>query len=208
MKWGIVFYIVFATSALRAGNVDDLMSRLNQKLADTELYQSALRAGEERAAFCGYCHGTDGNSLRDYIPNLAQQNPRYLLGQFEFFRNGTRKDYVMAQLAKDMSVEERVNIALFYAAQKVNANATRSTLGLAQGRAHYHRACVACHGKSGHGKDELPRIAGQPVSYVETTLRSYRAKSHRRPDSPMLAVTAVLSDKEIRALAVYVSYLP
>ena len=112
-----------ASSLAFAGSTDDAMARLNAIMADDDKRQASYEAGHERIRFCGYCHGEDGNSKRDYIPNLAAQHPLYLFNQFEKFRDGTREDYVMSKLAKTLSLEERINIAVYYSQQTAKSRA-------------------------------------------------------------------------------------
>jgi cytochrome c553 len=40
------------------------------------LLKAALTAAKDRVLLCGNCHGKNGNSVRDYIPNLAGDNNR------------------------------------------------------------------------------------------------------------------------------------
>ena len=91
---------------------EEALARFNYLMADPERRQQAYLAGQERILFCGYCHGEDGNSKRAHIPNLAGQNPIYLFHSFEKFASGERIDFVMSKLAKSLSLEDRVNIAV------------------------------------------------------------------------------------------------
>src|SRR5690606_7585803 len=105
--------------ALPASADDAAMQRFLQLNTEPTEREQAYAAGEQRISFCSHCHGKDGNSRRDYIPNLAGQNPLYLFNAFEKFANGQRKDFVMSKLAPRLTLEDRVNIALYYSAQKV-----------------------------------------------------------------------------------------
>ena len=65
-------------------------------------------------------------------------------------------------------------------------------------------ACQACHGLDGLSKmPEAPHIAGQPVLYLERSLRAY--KSGERRNEVMSVVAKMLSDDDIRNLAAYFS---
>lgn len=50
-------------------------------------------------AACQACHGRDGVSSADHIPNLAGQKKGYLVKQLEAFKRGERKDDLMAAIA-------------------------------------------------------------------------------------------------------------
>lgn len=65
-------------------------------------------------------------------------------------------------------------------------------------------ACQACHGLDGLSKmPEAPHIAGQPVIYLERSLRAY--KTGERRSEVMSVVAKMLSDEDIRNLAAYFS---
>lgn len=70
----------------------------------------AIKKGKDLAFLCAYCHGEDGNSIKPRFPNLASQNPVYLLDQFERFRTGLREDFtgVMPALVENMSNDDKV----------------------------------------------------------------------------------------------------
>jgi len=206
MKW--LMFILFLLPGVTLSDmytINDLMARLNATLEDRDSLVTAFNKGKQRAELCQHCHGKNGNSLRDYIPNLAAQNPRYLLTQFEYFRLGKRKDYVMGNLAKSISEDDRINLAIYYSRQKVSTKATSTTV--TSGKDVFNKRCVACHGQKGYGNKDLPRIAGQPDKYIAKTLTDYQNKTNRRPNSPMLGIAATLSTDEINVLAAYLSTL-
>lgn len=85
--------------------------------------QGNIAAGKQKAAACGACHGEDGNSLISTFPKLAQQHGSYITQQLRAFKEGVRKNAVMSPLAMALSDEDMADIAEYYAAQKVSANA-------------------------------------------------------------------------------------
>lgn len=178
----------------------DLLARVKVNQAE---YQDALIAGEERAVLCGYCHGKDGNSIKKDVPNLAGQNPEYLLHQFDLFGKGVRKNYVMERLAKVVTPEERVNIALYYASLKVKLD--ESLTSSSRGEEVYQSFCFACHGENGRGKRDMPRLAGQQQSFIEKTLRAFKEGKSYRDKSPMVAIMRQVNEKDIPELAAYLS---
>jgi len=193
---------------LAAHASEEAMERFNRLNADPALRQQAYAAAQERIRFCVHCHGEDGNSKRERIPNLAEQNPVYLFNSFEKFASGERTDYVMSQLAKNLTLEDRVNVAIYFGQQKVAAHAEPVDEGLrAEGQAIFSRTCVACHGAQAQGKEDMPRLAGQPATYVRKALTRFRDKDPSRAGSVMMAVAENLSDRQIEALASYVQTL-
>ena len=75
-------------------------------------------AGKAKAATCGGCHGANGISAVPTYPNLAGQKEQYLVKQIKAFRDGTRKDPMMAPMVAALSDDDIANLAAFYAAQK------------------------------------------------------------------------------------------
>lgn len=67
--------------------------------------------------------------------------------------------------------------------------------------------CATCHGDFGQGgaRGEYPRLAGQSEKYIESQLRSFRAR--KRINIPMFPYTEEreLSDEDIAAIAGYLS---
>jgi len=84
--------------------------------------ESSISAGKEKAAACVSCHGDNGNSMVSTFPKLAQQHSSYLIKQLQAFKTGTRKNPMMSAIAMGLTDEDMVNIAAYYATQKVSAN--------------------------------------------------------------------------------------
>ena len=64
---------------------------LSVVLAVTQVAQAAdIEAGKDMAAaVCAACHGANGVSVSDTIPNLAAQRAGYLEAQLKAFKDGT-----------------------------------------------------------------------------------------------------------------------
>lgn len=192
-----------------ANENDEAMKRFTYLMADEQRRQQAYEAGRERAIFCGYCHGENGNSKRPHIPNLASQNPIYLFHAFEQFARGERIDYVMSNLAKNLTMEDRVNIAVYFSQQKVLPSITASADPAlsSQGAALFKRTCVGCHGQQAQGMETMPRLAGQPGEYIRKALTRFRNNDPARAGSVMVGIASQLSEADIEALAAYLSRL-
>lgn len=194
--------------------VKGLMLIIEQRLEDPAARQQAMQAGRNRALLCSYCHGNDGNSVKPDVPNLADQNPVYLLDQIGKFARGERKNFVMNSLAKDFSLDDKVNLAIYYASQTVQARPQDEALA-AHGQRIYGQRCFSCHGERGHGTAEYARLAGQRPEYLRLTLERFRAYGRgEQPDgeavrrSPIMeSIARRLSDEEIEVLAAYLAGL-
>ena len=75
-------------------------------------------AGKAKSAVCAGCHGVDGNSQAPDFPRLAGQNEDYLLVALTHYKNGKRKNAIMAGLAANLSKQDMADLAAFYASQQ------------------------------------------------------------------------------------------
>ena len=102
------------------------MSKLNRHLFALTLTLGAasvalaadLEAGRQKAqAVCAACHGANGVSVGDAIPNLAGQKSRYLEAQLAALKDGRRKNDIMNAIAAQLSAADIANLAAHFAAQ-------------------------------------------------------------------------------------------
>lgn len=166
---------------------------------------------------CAACHGADGNSPLPMNPSLAGQHPEYLFKQLSVFKSGSRNNAVMMGMAAGLSTEDMRNLAAYYAAQKPNETAAKDKELVAQGRMLFRggnvatgvAACAGCHSPNGAGiPSQYPRLAGQHPEYLVAQLKAFRAGERANNSSNMMrAVAARLTDKEIAAVAEYLSGL-
>ncbi|MGO2131747.1 MAG: c-type cytochrome [Halomonas sp.] len=70
--------------------------------------------------------------------------------------------------------------------------------------------CVACHGQDGHGTAPIyPNLAGQNATYLESSMKAYRAGERAGGmSSVMTPMAASLSDEDIVDIAEYYSQQP
>jgi cytochrome c553 len=176
---------------------------LKSVLANGSARSTAIEAGRKVASFCANCHGDNGNSKQSDVPNLAEQNPVYLLNQVNKFYTGERKDQWMEPTIRLLSETERLNLVAFYTAQ--HAVPASVGPGDATGRNIFQRICSRCHGMRARGGERFPRLAGQQRTYIVASLTRYRDRTGTRMDPEMLAMTAGLTDAQIQALASYLS---
>lgn len=188
---------------LQASSTDQAMRELEAIMADDQRRSASYEAGHERMLFCGYCHGEDGNSRRDYIPNLAAQHPQYLFEQFEKFGDGRRKDLVMTELARSLTLQERIDIAVYFSQQTPHPREGSDPALAQDGQRVYRSICFTCHGNEAEGVSNMPRLASQPAHYLELALKRFQQLDPGQQDSVMIPIARSLSDKDIRAVAAY-----
>lgn len=166
---------------------------------------------------CAACHGGDGNSPLAMNPSLAGQHAAYLLKQLQEFKSGLRGNPVMMGMTANLSDEDMRNIAAYYASQTARPLAAKDKDLAAQGAKLYRggslekgvAACAGCHSPNGAGiPAQYPRLAGQHPDYVLAQLKAFRAEERANdPNKMMRAVSSKLSDKDMAALAEYISGL-
>ncbi len=76
------------------------------------------KSGEEVAKQCVACHGEDGNSPTPNFPRIAGQHADYMFHSLMSYKNGDRKNAIMAGIVAALSEKEMKNVAAFYAAQE------------------------------------------------------------------------------------------
>jgi len=200
--WAFCLLVACALPAWSDDFADTLEQLERVKLNQVD-YLIAVEDGKERSMLCGYCHGKDGNSVKPDIPNLAAQNPEYLLRQFALFANGERKNYVMEQLSKSISIKEKIDMALYFSSQKVIPKTDVEPSE--RGKKVYESVCIACHGANGLGNKELPRLAGQNVKFLVNTLKGFKKGKSTRANSPMVGIMKNIDLKDIDHLARYIA---
>lgn len=77
-----------------------------------------IEAGKAKSMICAACHGADGISLIPMYPNLKGQKAQYLEKQLKAFKDGTRKDPVMAPMAMPLTDADIANVAAYYESLK------------------------------------------------------------------------------------------
>ena len=108
------------TMQAQAGSLSD------QDIEDVSAYLATLGAETveaggsdapafERAATCVACHGANGIGVSPLWPTLAGQHEEYLVAALNQYRDGTRKDAVMVQMAAVLTDDDVVALARYYA---------------------------------------------------------------------------------------------
>ena len=183
------------------------LERLKTVQADPVALKAAVEAGRKASFFCANCHGETGISKMPEVPNLAGQNPSYLLEQIRKFGSGERKDPFMEGLIKVLKDEERVQIALFFSSQ--GAARSKADAGqVARGKELFAKLCTRCHGDGAHGNDQYPRLAGQNLVYLQTSITRYRDGTGVRNNQLMSIATSTLKNDDIVAIGNYLTQLP
>ncbi|MDE1061947.1 MAG: c-type cytochrome [Oceanospirillaceae bacterium] len=174
-------------------------------------------SGQGKVAVCSGCHGADGNSMIPSFPKLAGQGEVYLVNQLKDVRDGARNVPQMMGILTGRTDQDLADMAAFYSTQEVTVGATNPDL-LDLGRQIYRAgiaekgvaACTACHSPTGAGNAQagFPALGGQHSDYLIKQLKAYRTETRTNGQAKLMQqVAALLSDKEIDAVASYMQGL-
>lgn len=197
---------LLVSSSIFAQSPAALQERLKVLAADPAALRAAIDAGKKVTFFCANCHGEEGISKTPEVPNLAGQNPAYLLEQIRKFGSGERKDPFMQGLIKVLKDEERLQAAAFYASVVVPPSPADAAQ-VAHGKELFAKLCVRCHGEQARGNELYPRLAGQKLPYLKTSITRYRDGSGIRSNQLMSIATSTLKNDDIVAVANYLTQL-
>ena len=169
-----------------------------------------LEAGRRKAEPCKSCHGPDGNATIPGTPSIAGQPTFFTHWQLIKYRDGRRKDPQMSPFAASLSDADMADLAAYYAAQRpLPRPATTDRVKVAAGRelARQH-LCVSCHRPGLTGHEQVPRLAGQDLTYLVKMLRAFKAQTAGDLDGTMTTAAQPLSEEDIENLAHFMATLP
>jgi cytochrome c553 len=171
-----------------------LLAGLDRGLADTI---------EEKAAVCSACHGENGAPIDKSYPVLFGQNEGYIYIELRDMKKGARKNEQMAPIVENMSREDMLALAAYFAAkpwpnlQQPRANAADAKRFDAMAVA---GTCPACHQAGYVGAGTQPRLAGQSGDYLAKTLLDFRNGARTNNDW-MKDLMKTFSEDDIRVMA-------
>ena len=185
-------------------------------LAGKALYQSGDKARGITA--CIDCHGKDGDSKVLINPNLSNQHAEYIEKQLHAFKNDTRSNASMNQVAANLTDADVANLGAYFkdtsAVGEVNeAHAVVTVVKSFAGNIEAGKAkavtCAACHGADGNAAVPMyPSLAGQSETYLIKQLTDFKKATETnnaegRVDPVMAGMVAPLSADDITNLAAY-----
>ena len=168
-----------------------------------------VEAGRKKAEVCAACHGADGNPQQPRYPILAGQTARYLYLQTRDFKEGRRTEPLMTPFLTDLSQEDMLDLASFFAVQKARpaafipdeAKVERGKKTAAE------TLCTMCHLGGFMGQNEIPRVAGQYYEYIVKQMQDFKSGRRTNDAGTMTSVSKTLSDADIDDLAHFLAAL-
>ena len=160
-------------------------------------------------ASCAACHGADGNSAIAGTPSIAGQPKIFLENYLVMTREGIRGTTVMQALLKGVPDKDIVALAVHFSKLKSRSVTEKTDPKLFnRGRdiAAQNR-CASCHEKSYHGREQMPRLAGQREEFLAEVMLQYRQNKRPGGDTIMAASLYGIPEADFKALAHYFSRL-
>jgi cytochrome c553 len=105
-------------SSMSDEEMQDLAAYFSSVANETVAAGGSETAGLEAASTCVACHGQNGISVSPTWPTLAGQHEDYLRHALKQYRDGIRKNAVMAQMAASLTDEDVKVLASYYASLK------------------------------------------------------------------------------------------
>ncbi|PLX40442.1 MAG: hypothetical protein C0605_06430 [Hyphomicrobiales bacterium] len=179
---------------------------------------------------CIACHGKNGaRSIQDY-PNIAGQNPKYMIRQIKDILKGKRTgspdatgnpraDSMRGSLVTPegehrISSEEIVAISEWLAeqtpAKPIPLETPLTEDQVKAAKKLYKKKCMSCHGKDAKKTKvkDYPIIGGQKRNYIVTQITDIRSKARKHgKTATMIPFVKKLTEAEIRLLADYLSQI-
>lgn len=174
---------------------------------------------------CMACHGRDGRrAIRDY-PNLAAQDPVYMLQQMTDIGSGARvggaddsghpRTQGMRDIMHLLSEEEKTQVVEWLGKQApadVRAPEEPFADGMVEAGATAYEtfSCAACHGPDGREPLDsgYPYIAGQKFDYIVNQLTDIRDEVRTNGQTElMLGMVMDATDEDIANMAAYLSQI-
>ncbi|MGI2260584.1 c-type cytochrome [Shewanella sp. GXUN23E] len=174
-----------------------------------------------QAAVCTSCHGAQGQGIVPTGPRLAGLSASYMEKQIKDFQAGTRQNAIMAPMSMMLQGDAAIStVTGFFAAQPI-APLSPILQGEQQGfedpaqqlayMGDWSRnlpACVSCHGPSGVGGGDFPRLAGQQANYLKDQLIAWQKGTRKGDvDNMMGNVANKLTAEEVELMANYFANL-
>jgi cytochrome c553 len=188
--------------------VGALAQQLNAQFGEDlrPIYATAqdIAAGKRLAdGQCVRCHGENGLSSTEGVPNLAAQRPLYLFRQLRAYQEGGG-DAGHSEV-QFMNPEALIAAAAYYSsldpAAPKPAPAPPSRDPVQAGKA-ATAACAGCHGETGISKTPgIPSLVGLDPQYLVASMNAY--KSGDRKSDIMKTIVGTVGESDLNNIALF-----
>lgn len=198
-----------AVSTLTAGDIKALAQYYASNPSARQPASAEAGAPAARADVSGIIGSCDGCHASSNDPSDAPlidgQPQAYLETVMRQYLDGMRQGDAMTRIMKKYDANQAAALAYHYGKKKwVSVSSQTKPELIKQGKALHDAGCSSCHGNGGRATDgETPRLAGQPVAFLENAIKQYQDPAAKLPNKFMRSAVKSLTAEEVSALANY-----
>lgn len=150
---------------------------------------------------CNNCHGVNGVSAGQSMPSIGGLPEAYLKSIMMEWKSGARYSATMGRLIKGYTEEEISALAAHFSKKPWTPVAQKTDKAMVKKGKGAVDKCTACHGDTGAGDDETPKLTGQWSQYMELELMKYRDEAVNMPHKKMRTAAQKLDGANVKAAA-------
>ncbi|MDX2418917.1 MAG: c-type cytochrome [Xanthomonadales bacterium] len=164
---------------------------------------SSYNEGMAVATLCEECHGENGISTTQGVPNLAGQQPAYLIASTLEYKSGARGHQDMEEMLTELDQVDVETMAMYFASNSAPKREAPPFGDPVAGEVE-SASCGKCHGARGIShKPMVPSLAAQEPVYLANATRAYR--NHERGDETQMPAK---TDEQIDNIAAFYATQP
>jgi cytochrome c553 len=175
--------------------------------------QVSIGRGATLAQRCAICHGPQGVSDAN-SPNLAGQFAAVTYKELNDFKTGARVNAVMSPFAANMSNQDMLDLAAYYAylppvpSNYLNTNLPAPLIVTTGAPMRNIPPCGSCHGEIDN-KAGSPWLGGQSAVYIKAQLQAFATRARRNDISQQMRnIARQMTAEEIDEVARYYEAQP
>ncbi len=175
--------------------------------------QVSIGRGATLAQRCAICHGPQGVSDAN-SPNLAGQFAAVTYKELSDFKTGARVNVVMSPFAANLSNQDMLDIAAYYAylprvpSNQLDQNIQAPPIVVTGAPMRNIAPCGSCHGEI-DTKAGSPWLGGQSAVYIKAQLQAFASGTRRNDISEQMRnIARNMTPEEIDQVARYYEAQP
>lgn len=169
-----------------------------------------VAAADDLTKKCASCHGADGNSDNEKVPNIAGMSVAYFTESMKGYKEGGRpalkvksdsgEETDMNEVAKKLTDADVQTLASFYSGKKFVPRKQPVDASKAAAGKRAFKSCEKCHEEGGRlSDDDVYTMAGQWKPYLQHEFKLF-ASGEREMPKKMASAFKKLSKEQQEAI--------